>query len=202
AAGAEVVVERELVVRLAQVEGADVADRHQRVAAGGLGVREDPGVEVEVVVRLGLVDVAGAAARDGLELDQLIPDLRRQRTGGDVELLRGQGREASLVVGDLLHVVVTPECGVPHRTTENDRCGTPHSLMTSGVRRLTTRLFQLCVVRRLTGPLRARWAGTAVGPNRARRTVCGPPSCRGGARARRAPSPPARCRARRHGPAS
>ena len=34
---------------------------------------------MEVVVGLGLVDVAGAAAGDGLELDQLEPDLRRER---------------------------------------------------------------------------------------------------------------------------
>ena len=77
----------ELEVRLPEVERADVADREQRVAARVLGVREDPGVQVEVVVRLRLVDVARTAARDGVERDQLEPDLRRQRTSRGVSSL-------------------------------------------------------------------------------------------------------------------
>ena len=43
----------------------------ERVRARLLRVREDARVQVEVVVGLRLVDVAGAAARDRLELDQL-----------------------------------------------------------------------------------------------------------------------------------
>ncbi len=65
----------ELEVRLAQVERADVADRHQRVALGRLGVGEDARVQVQVVVGLGLVDVTGAAAGHRLQLEQLQPDL-------------------------------------------------------------------------------------------------------------------------------
>ena len=90
----------ELEVRLPQVERADVADRHQRVSPGGLRVREDASVQVEVVVGLGLVDVARSAARDRVELLQLDPELGRERAGGDVELLRRQRGEAALVVGD------------------------------------------------------------------------------------------------------
>ena len=44
----ERVVPEQLVIRLPEVEGADV--RHQRVRPGRLRVREDPRVEVEVVV--------------------------------------------------------------------------------------------------------------------------------------------------------
>ena len=55
-------------------------------------MREDAGVQVEVVVRLGLVDVAGAAARDRLELLELEAELRRERLRRDVELLRGERR--------------------------------------------------------------------------------------------------------------
>ena len=91
------------VVRLPQVERADVADGHERVRAGCLGVGEDARVQVEVVVRLRLVDVAGAAARHGLELDQLEADLRRQRLRGGVELLGRERREAALVVRDGPH---------------------------------------------------------------------------------------------------
>ena len=96
-------VVQKLVVRLAEVQRADVADRHQRVDALGRGIREDPRIEVQVVVRLRLVDVAGAAARDRLELDELVADLRRERLGRRVELLRRQARETALVVRDLLH---------------------------------------------------------------------------------------------------
>ena len=95
----------QLVVRLAQVERADVADRHQRVAARRLGVREDAGVQVQVVVRLRLVDVARAAARDRLQLDQLQPHLRREGLRRDVELLRRERREAALVVRDFSHAL-------------------------------------------------------------------------------------------------
>src|SRR4051812_26186145 len=91
------------VVRLAQVERADVADRHQRVRAGRLRVGEDPRVQVQVVVGLGLVDVAGSAARHALEIDQLQADLGRKRTGRRVELLRRERREAPAVVRDLPH---------------------------------------------------------------------------------------------------
>ncbi len=90
-------------VRLAQVERADVADRQQRVALGCLGVGEDARVQVEVVVGLGLVDVARAAARDRVELDQLEADARCERLRRRVELLRRQRREAALVVRDALH---------------------------------------------------------------------------------------------------
>ena len=68
---AQRVVVLQLPVRLPEIQRADVADRQQRVAAGRLRVREDPRVQVQVVVRLGLVDVAGTAARDGLQLDEL-----------------------------------------------------------------------------------------------------------------------------------
>src|SRR5439155_12020669 len=59
-------------------------------------------------VRLGLVDVAGAAARDRLDLDELEAHLRRQRLRGRVELLRGQRREATLVIRDAPHRVSSP----------------------------------------------------------------------------------------------
>ena len=90
-------------VRLPQVERADVADREQRVGPGRLGVGEDPRVQVQVVVRLGLVDVAGAAAGDRLEVGELEAELRRERARGRVELLRRERGEAALVVGDLAH---------------------------------------------------------------------------------------------------
>ena len=99
----QVAVVEELMVRLAEVERADVADRHQRVGARRGRVGEDPRVQVEVVVRLGLVDVTGAAARDRVELEELVADLRREGLRRGVELLRRQAREAPLVVGDLLH---------------------------------------------------------------------------------------------------
>src|SRR5262249_48675984 len=85
------------------IQRADVADRQQRVAPGRLGIREDSRVEVQVVVRLGLVDIAGAAAGHRLQLDELQPDLRRQRLGRGVELLRRERSEAALVVGDAPH---------------------------------------------------------------------------------------------------
>src|SRR3990170_5448407 len=100
---AQRLVDLELVVRLAQVERADVAHRHQRVRSGLLGVGEDARVQVEVVVRLRLVDVAGAAAGDRLELLQLVADLRCERLRRDVQLLRRERGEAALVVRDLLH---------------------------------------------------------------------------------------------------
>ena len=93
----------QLEVRLPEVERADVADGHQRVAARLFRVREDARVQVQVVVGLRLVDVTGAAARDPLELDQLDAHLRGERLRRDVELLRGERREAALVVGDGLH---------------------------------------------------------------------------------------------------
>ena len=49
----ERVVPEQLVIRLPEVEGADV--RHQRVRPGRLRVREDPRVEVEVVIGLRLL---------------------------------------------------------------------------------------------------------------------------------------------------
>ena len=64
----------ELPVRLSQVQRADVADRHQRVGAGRGRVGQDARVQMEVVVGLGLVDVACAAAGDRLELDQIQAD--------------------------------------------------------------------------------------------------------------------------------
>src|SRR5204863_9914300 len=73
-----------------------------------LGVGEDPRVQVQVVVRLGLVDVAGSAAGHRLELLELDPELRRKRLGRDVELLRGQRGEAALVVGDARHQAPPP----------------------------------------------------------------------------------------------
>src|SRR5262249_7204997 len=90
----------ELPVRLAEIERADVADRHQDLGSRGLAVGEDARVQVEVVVGLGLMDVARSAAGHRLELVELDPELRRQRLGRDVELLRRQRRETALVVGD------------------------------------------------------------------------------------------------------
>ena len=97
-------------VRLAQVERADVADGQQRVDALRGRVGEDARVQMEVVVGLRLVDVARAAARDRLQLDELEPDLRGERLGRGVELLRGERGEAALVVGDALRL----ECGRAH----------------------------------------------------------------------------------------
>ena len=72
---------------------------------GRLRVREDARVQVEVVVRLRLVDVAGAAARHRLELDELEADARRERLRRGVELLRRHRREAALVIGDALQAL-------------------------------------------------------------------------------------------------
>src|SRR5436190_10154200 len=58
---------------------------------------------MEVVVRLGLVDVAGAAARDRLQLDELQAHLRRERLRRGVQLLGRERGEATGVVGDALH---------------------------------------------------------------------------------------------------
>ena len=104
-ASAKILVDLQLVVRLPEVEGADVADGHQGVAPRRLGIGENARVQVKVVVGLRLVDVTGAATRHGLELDQLVADLRRERACGDVQLLRRQRGEAAFVVGELLHGV-------------------------------------------------------------------------------------------------
>src|SRR4029078_11322477 len=95
------VVVLELEIGLPEVERADVANRHQRVRARGLGVGEDARVQMKVVVGFACVNVAGAAARDRLELVELDPELWRERLRGGVELLRGERREAALVVADL-----------------------------------------------------------------------------------------------------
>src|SRR5436190_3830833 len=97
------VVVLQLPVGLSEIERADVAHRQQRVAACRLRVRKDPRVEVQVVVGLRLVDVAGAAARHGLQLDELQADLRRERLRRRIELLGGEGGEAALAVGDASH---------------------------------------------------------------------------------------------------
>src|SRR5436190_748179 len=97
------VVVLQLPVGLSEIERADVAHRQQRVAACRLRVRKDPRVEVQVVVGLRLVDVAGAAARHALQLDELQADLRRERLRRRIELLGGEGGEAALVVGDASH---------------------------------------------------------------------------------------------------
>ena len=102
-AGEQRLVVLQRVVGLPEVERADVADRHQRVRARLLGVGEDARVQVEVVVGLRLVDVAGAAARHGLELDELETHLRRERLRRRVELLRRERGEAALVVRDRPH---------------------------------------------------------------------------------------------------
>ncbi len=96
----------ELPVRLPQVERADVADRHQRVRAGLLRVGEDARVQVQVVVGLRLVDVAGPAAGDRLELLELEPEPRGKRLGRDVELLGRERGEAALVVRDTFFTAV------------------------------------------------------------------------------------------------
>src|SRR3954463_1661906 len=93
----------QLPIRLPEVQRADVADRQQRLRSGRLRVREDPRVQVEVVVRFRLVDVTRAAAGDRFELDELEADLRGERLRRRVELLRRQRREATLVVRDLLY---------------------------------------------------------------------------------------------------
>src|SRR5262249_44540724 len=100
---AQRIVVLQLPVRLPEIERADVADREQRVGAGRLGVREDARVEVQVVVGLRLVDVAGAAARDRLDVDELEAHLRRERLRRGVELLRGERGQAPLEVRDALH---------------------------------------------------------------------------------------------------
>ncbi len=102
-ARAQIVVVLQLPVGLAQVERADVADRHQRLVAGRLGIGQDARVQMQVVVRLGLVDVAGAAAGDRLELVQLDAEPRRERFRRGVQLLGRKRREATRVVGDLAH---------------------------------------------------------------------------------------------------
>ncbi len=96
----QLVVPGQLPVGLAQVQRADIADGEQRVAAGRSRVGEDARIQVEVVVGLGLVDVAGAATGDRLELLELQPDPGRKCAGRDVELLGRERGEAALVVGD------------------------------------------------------------------------------------------------------
>ena len=68
---AQVLVVLQLPVRLPEIQRADVAHCQQRVALGRFGVREDARIQVQVVVRLRLVDVTGAAARHCLELYEL-----------------------------------------------------------------------------------------------------------------------------------
>src|SRR5690348_12383175 len=108
---AQRVVALEHEVRLTEVERAHVADRQQRVAAGRLRIREDARVQVEVVIRLRLVDVARAAARDRLQLDELEADARRERLRRRVELLRRERGEAALVVRNSLHSVSSGRYG-------------------------------------------------------------------------------------------
>src|SRR5215204_3605711 len=98
---AQLVVLLEGHVGLPQVQRADVADRHQRIRPGRFPVGQDARVQVEVVVRLRLVDVARAAAGDRVELLELQPDARGQRLRRRVELLCRQRSEAALVVRDL-----------------------------------------------------------------------------------------------------
>src|SRR5262249_37881931 len=107
----------ELPVRLPQVERADVADREQRVRPGGGRAREDPGVQVQVVVGLCLLDVAGAAARHRLQLDQVEAHLRGERFRRGVELLRRERGEAPLVVGDDRHAAAPSSSGPPSEAT-------------------------------------------------------------------------------------
>jgi hypothetical protein len=57
----------QLLVGLAEVERADVADREDRRDPERLGLAEDARVQVQLVVGLGLVDVTRAAARHRLE---------------------------------------------------------------------------------------------------------------------------------------
>src|SRR5207253_3269089 len=78
-------------------------DRHQRLAARRLGIGQDPRVQVKVVVRLGLVDVARSAARDRLQLDELEPQLRREGLRRGVELLRRERSQTARVVRDAVH---------------------------------------------------------------------------------------------------
>ena len=67
----QVLVVLQLPVGLPEIQRADIAHGEQRVATGRLRVREDARVQVQVVVRLRLVDVTGAAARHCLELYEL-----------------------------------------------------------------------------------------------------------------------------------
>src|SRR6185437_5100064 len=114
---AQLLVAHQLPVRLAEVERADVADGEQRVRARLRRVAEDARVQVEVEVRLGLVDVARAATGDRLELDELEPDLRREGLRGRVELLGRKGCQAPLVVGDLPHAANSLlRCPLPTQT--------------------------------------------------------------------------------------
>src|SRR6266540_5309448 len=100
---AQRVVVLELPVRLPEIQRADVADREQRVTSRRLRIGEDAGVEVQVVVRLRLVDVPGAAARHRLELHELESDFRCERLRRGVELFRRQRRKTAFVVRDASH---------------------------------------------------------------------------------------------------
>ncbi len=82
------------LVRPAQVERADVADGED-VHAHLLGLREDADVEREVQVRLGLGDVAGAAAGGGGHRQQLDVEHRSQVLRGRVELLGAELGDAA-----------------------------------------------------------------------------------------------------------
>src|ERR1700737_2838268 len=117
-------VAREREVRLAEVQRANVADRQQGVCAGRLCVGEDPRVQVQVVVRLRLVDVAGAAAGDRFQLLELETDLRRERTRGRVQFLRGERCEAALVVRDLLHCFGSASSSGSHGCGKSLTCST------------------------------------------------------------------------------
>src|SRR5262249_57801563 len=81
-----------------------LSECQHRYRTGLLRVVEDPRVQVQVVVGLGLVDASRAAAGDRLELVELQAELRCQRLRRDVELLRGQRRQTALVVGDVLRL--------------------------------------------------------------------------------------------------
>ena len=85
-------------IGLTQVEGADIADREDRVATRLLGLAENTRRNVEVVIGLSLVNVARAAARDTRHLDQFDLELLRDRARRRIELFLRKAREATGVV--------------------------------------------------------------------------------------------------------
>src|SRR5207249_5371988 len=97
-----------------QIERADIADGEQRVLAEPLGLAEDAGVQVEVVLGAGLVDVAGAAAGEAGDVDQLHVEQLGHGAGRHVELLLREAGQAARVIGvALLHCAASASSSCP-----------------------------------------------------------------------------------------